>query len=209
MPIFPGSAPDEATQLLRFLAVQRQGLRAAVAGLSEEQARSTPTASSMSLAALLKHVTATERRWVVAAIGGRPEGIWPVEDWDAEWRLQDDDTVDHLLARYAALATETEAIVARVPDLGAPCPQPESAEWSVRWVLLHLLEELARHAGHADVIRESIDGATADRGGGAEPPSRSRDGRGPSRRRGGGRPGNRPRARRPSRRRRRRSRSTG
>ena len=166
MPVFPESTPDEATLLLRFLDVQRLGLRAAVAGLTEEQARSTPTASSMSLAALLEHMTAVERRWVVSAIANRPAGIWPVEDWDAEWQLQPEDTVEQLLTAFAAAAAETAAVVAEVPDLSAPCRQPESAEFSVRWVLLHLIEEHARHAGHADVIRESIDGATADRLGG-------------------------------------------
>jgi uncharacterized damage-inducible protein DinB len=166
MPVFPESTPDEATQLLRFLDGQRQGLRAAVAGLTEDQARSTPTASSMSLAGLVKHVTAVERRWVLAAIADRPEGVWPVADWDAEWQLQPADTVEHLLAAFAAAAEKTATVVAQVADLGAPCPQPESAEFSVRWVLLHLIEEHARHAGHADVLRESIDGATADRLGG-------------------------------------------
>jgi uncharacterized damage-inducible protein DinB len=154
---------DERSQLLAFLDVQRGALQAAVSGLTEAQARSTPTASSMSLAALLKHVVAVERRWVVAAVANRPAGLWPVEDWDAEWQLQADDTVEHLLTELAATAAETEAVVAAVPDLGAPCAQPDSAEWTVRWVLVHLVEELARHAGHADVLRESIDGATADR----------------------------------------------
>jgi uncharacterized damage-inducible protein DinB len=163
MDVFAAPAPDERSQLLEYLKVQRHGLRAAVGGLTDEQARSTPTASSMSLAALLKHVTATERRWVVAAIGGRPEGIWPVEDWDAEWRLQPEDTVEQLLAEHATAAEETAVVVTQVPDLNAICPLEESDECSVRWVLLHLLEELARHAGHADLLRESIDGATADR----------------------------------------------
>lgn len=166
MPVFPESTPDEATLLLRFIDAQRLGLRAALAGLTEEQARSTPTASSMSLAGLLKHVTAVERRWVVAAIANRPAGLWPVEDWDAKWQLEPGDTVEQLLAAFAATAAETAAVVAQVADLGAPCRQPDSAESSVRWVLLHLVEEHARHAGHADVIRESIDGATADRLGG-------------------------------------------
>jgi uncharacterized damage-inducible protein DinB len=163
---FAAVTADERNQLLAFLDVQREALWAAVGGLTEEQARSTPTASSMSLAALLKHVTAVERRWVVAAIGNRPAGLWPVADWDAEWQLQPGDTVEHLLSELAATAAETAAVVAAVPDLGAPCAQPDSAELTVRWVLVHLVEELARHAGHADVIRESIDGATADRLGG-------------------------------------------
>ena len=160
---FAAPAPDERSQLLEYLEVQRRSLRAAVRGLTEEQARSTPTASTMSLAALLKHVTATERRWVVATIAQQPEGIWPVEDWDAEWRLQPEDTVPHLLAASAAVSAETAAVVAGVPDLDATVPLDDAPDCSVRWVLLHVLEELARHAGHADLIRESVDGATAAR----------------------------------------------
>jgi len=156
-------APDEAGQLLAYLDAQRRSLRAAVRGLTEEQARSTPTASSMSLAALVKHVIAVERRWVVASIAGRPEGLWPVEDWDAEWRLQPQDTVARLLADLVAVGEQTAAVLAEVPDLTVAVPLDGEDERSVRWVLLHLLEELARHAGHADLLRESIDGATADR----------------------------------------------
>src|SRR3954451_9729873 len=89
---FAAVTADERNQLLAFLDVQREALWAAVGGLTEEQARSTPTASSMSLAALLKHVSAVERRWVVAAIGNRPAGLWPVADWDAEWQLDAGDT---------------------------------------------------------------------------------------------------------------------
>ena len=74
-----------------------------------------------------------------------------------------------MLADYEAAARETEADVAQIPDLGRPVPVPRDAPWfpqdvdawSVRWVLLHVIEETARHAGHADIIRESIDGATA------------------------------------------------
>jgi hypothetical protein len=162
VPAFAAPAPDERTQLLGYLAAQRSGVRAALRGLTEEQARSTPTASSMSLAGLVRHLVRTERRWVVAGIADRPAGLYPVTDWAAEWRLGPDDTVEHLLAEYAAVAAETEAVLAGVPDVGVPCGLPDCQGWPVRWVLLHLIEETARHAGHADVIRESIDGATAD-----------------------------------------------
>lgn len=161
MPPFADPAPDERGQLLAFLDVQRQAVRAAISGLDDAAARRTPSASSISLAALLKHLLVTERRWVVAAVANRPAGLWPVQDWDAEWQLTDEDTVEALLARYAEVAEETAAVLADVGDLGAPCPLPDCAQWSVRWVVLHILEETARHAGHADVIRESLDGAHA------------------------------------------------
>lgn len=161
MPVLPDPAPDERGQLLAFLAAQRASLRALLSGLGEEQARAAPTASAMSLAALVKHVVADERRWVVAAVAGRPEGLWPVTDPRAEWTLGPDDTVEHLRAELDAVGAQTEEVVAGVEDLGAPCPLPGAEQWSVRWVLLHLLEENARHCGHADLLREQLDGATA------------------------------------------------
>jgi uncharacterized damage-inducible protein DinB len=154
---------DERDALLAFLAEQRDGVANALRGLTDEQAASMPSASELSLGALVKHLTTCERRWVVVGIGGRvdPE-LWPVEDWNAEFQLTTDDTVESLLAGYAEVARETEEILAGVPDLAAPAmaDDPEFGR-SIRWVLLHLIEETARHAGHADIIRESIDGADA------------------------------------------------
>jgi uncharacterized damage-inducible protein DinB len=151
---------DERDALLAFLAEQRDGVTNAIRGLTDEQAASTPSASALSLAAIVKHLTACERRWSVVGVAGRedPE-LWPVEDWDAEFRLTADDTVERLLAAYAEVARATDEIVAAVPDLGAPAG-PDGFR-SIRWVLFHLIEEIARHAGHADIIRESIDGANA------------------------------------------------
>ena len=154
---------DERDGLLAFLAEQRDGVANALRGLTDEQAASMPSASELSLGALVKHLTTCERRWVVVSIAGRddPE-LWPVEDWSAEFQLTADDTVESLLAGYAEVARETEEIVAGVPDLGAPAVDDPDFQRSIRWVLLHLIEETARHAGHADIIRESIDGSDAD-----------------------------------------------
>jgi len=161
VPIFADPAPDERGQLLAFLAGQRASLRAHLSGLPDDRARATPTASAMSLAALVKHVVADERRWVVAAVAGRPEGLWPVPDPRAEWTLEPEDTVERLIAELDAVGALTEEVVRGVEDLGAPCPMPGAGHWTVRWVLLHLLEENARHCGHADLLREQLDGATA------------------------------------------------
>ncbi len=154
---------DERDALLAFLAEQRDGVANALRGLTDEQAARAPTASELSLASLVKHLTTCERRWVVVSVAGRVDpDLWPVKDWNAEFQLTADDTVESLLAGYAEVARETEQIVAGVPDLGAPAlaDEPEFQR-SIRWVLLHLIEETARHAGHADIIRESIDGASA------------------------------------------------
>jgi uncharacterized damage-inducible protein DinB len=154
---------DERDALLAFLAEQRDGVANALRGLTDEQAASMPSASELSLGSLVKHLTACERRWVVVSIAGRVDpDLWPVKDWGVEFQLTPDDTVESLLAGYAEVARETEEIVAGVPDLGVPALADDSEfQRSIRWVLLHLIEETARHAGHADIIRESIDGADA------------------------------------------------
>ncbi|MCX4745455.1 DinB family protein [Kitasatospora sp. NBC_01287] len=162
MPRFVPAVADERTALLAFLAQQRAALAHAVLGLTEEQAWSVPSASELSLAGLLKHGAVTERRWVVAALAGRPlPGLWPMTDPGADLTRAPGETVPALLAAYRRAAEETERIIAELPDLGVACANEQAAQWSARWVLLHLIEETARHAGHADVIRQSIDGAHA------------------------------------------------
>ncbi|GAA1948803.1 DinB family protein [Kitasatospora viridis] len=162
MPDFVPPVADERSALLGYLGKQRDGLLAAVGGLTEEQAWSVPSASELSLAGLLKHGAVTERRWVQAGLLGRalPE-LWPIVDPAGEFRREDGDTVARLLTAYREVGAETERTVAELASMDVPCLLPEAAQWSARWVLLHLIEETARHAGHADVIRQSIDGAHA------------------------------------------------
>jgi uncharacterized damage-inducible protein DinB len=160
---------DERDGLLAFLAQQRDALRISAVGLTEDQARATPSASSLSVGGLIKHLARVERHWIVRVMMQRdlpPE--WTPTDWEAEYRLLDGETLAWALGTYAAVATETEQIVQALPDLDRPVPVPQDApwfpkdvkHWSARWVLLHLIEETARHAGHADIVRESIDGAS-------------------------------------------------
>jgi hypothetical protein len=153
---------DERSGLLVFLEGQRRALRRSVHGLTEFQSRTVASASTLSLVTLIHHVTRVEERWTVVALAGRtaPE-IWPVTDWGADFRVGPELRLTTLLDDYAAVGKQTEQLVAEFDDLGDPCVQPESAHLSVRWILLHLIEETARHAGHADIIRESIDGASA------------------------------------------------
>jgi len=151
---------DERDGLLTFLAQQRDALRASVLGLTDEQARATPAAGDLSLGGLIKHSARTERRWVLAGIAGQPlPGLWPVENWADDFRVDPDETLAGLLSYYADTARQTEQVVAEVADLGQP--QATDPERSVRWVLLHLIKETSRHAGHADIIRETLDGRTA------------------------------------------------
>ncbi len=159
---------DERDGLLAYLAQQRDGLRFAVHGLTDEQAASTPTTSALSLGGLVKHAARTERYWIVGIVAQRALPELHEEDYERGFRLEDGETVADVLGLYAAVAKETEAIVAEIADLGQPVPVPKGVPWfpqdveawSVRWVLLHMIQETARHAGHADIIRESLDGST-------------------------------------------------
>jgi uncharacterized damage-inducible protein DinB len=170
----PGNVPpvaDEREGLLGFLAQQRDALRIAAHGLTDEQARATPTAGTLSVGGLIKHVALTEQGWIDMVLQRSREsaGQNGAEDYVAGFRLGPDETLAGALAFYDEVAKETETVIAGIADLGQPVPVPKGVPWfpddvdawSVRWVLLHLIEETARHAGHADIVREGVDGATA------------------------------------------------
>ncbi|MFD9129769.1 DinB family protein [Kitasatospora sp. NPDC059571] len=152
----------ERDALCEFLDKQRDALIRKVEGVSEEDARRAPTASSLTLLGLVKHNALWERRWFQIITAGRSfPGEWPeVEaDTDAEdFRIGEEDTVPGMLAYYREQIAASRAVVAAL-DLDAPCAWPKLAHRDLRWVLLHMIEEVARHAGHADIIRESLDGA--------------------------------------------------
>jgi uncharacterized damage-inducible protein DinB len=165
-----GSVPpvaDEREGLLAYLAQQRHVLRVAAHGLTDDQARATPSASPLSVGGLVKHVATVERSWINTVLRRPDESS--AGDYEANFHLGPDETLASALDLYDQVAKETEAVIAEIPDLGQPVPVPKGVPWypddveawSVRWVLLHLIEETARHAGHADIVRESVDGATA------------------------------------------------
>jgi uncharacterized damage-inducible protein DinB len=167
----PGLAPpliNERDLLLAYVAQQRQGVRNAAHGLTDEQARQTPLASSLSIGGLIKHLADMERSWIDKVL---QRDSTPGEDRQSSYgdnfRLGPDETLAEVLTRYEEIAHETDTVIARITDLDQAVPVPKGVPWfpadveawSVRWVLLHLVEETARHAGHADIIRESLDGA--------------------------------------------------
>jgi hypothetical protein len=156
------SVSTERDALCGFLDLQRAALIRKVEGVSDADARKTPTASSLSLLGVLKHCTLWERRWFQVILAGRTfPGEWPERKsrgMAEDFLVGDEDTVPHWVARYrdeAAIAREITASM----ELDAACALPEMANRNLRWVLLHLIEETARHAGHADIIRETIDGS--------------------------------------------------
>jgi Protein of unknown function (DUF664) len=164
----PPPLAGERADLLASLASSRHFLRHTARGLTDEQAARRTTVSELCLGGLIKHVTLVERRWARFITGG-PSAMAGDEpgpgDWTAGFRLLDGETLAGLLLDYAEAARTTGEIVAGLPSLDISHPLPEApwfepgARWSARRVLLHVIAETAQHAGHADIIRESLDGA--------------------------------------------------
>ena len=174
MPAMPPPVADERAGLREYLAAQQYAFHAIAYGLTDEQARATPSVSALSVGALIKHVTNCQRGWM-QRVAAAPElcerDKRPMDsqaaDYQNEFVMRTDETLADLLATFDKQNAETMRLLESV-DLGAAVPVPHDvpwfpsdvAAWSVRWVFFHMIEELARHAGHGDIIRESIDGAT-------------------------------------------------
>ncbi|HVB06794.1 MAG TPA: DinB family protein [Acidimicrobiales bacterium] len=161
----------EREDLLETLAKHRHFLRYTVRDLTREQATERTAASELTLAGLIKHVTAVEANWATFILEGAPQEPPDLDDAAqfAEWRdgfqMLAGESLAGLLECYAATARRTDEIVASVASLDdshalpvAPWFEP-GARWSARRTLLHIIAETAQHAGHADIIRESLDGA--------------------------------------------------
>ena len=162
----------ERTDILAGLASARHFLRFTVRDLTDEQARQRTTASELCVGGLIKHVAATEQGWVDFILDG-PSAMSDfsamtdedVARWTDGFRLLPDETLAGVLADYEKVAQRTDELVASLPDLDIAHPLPK-APWfppgetrSARRVFLHIIAETAQHAGHADIIRESTDGA--------------------------------------------------
>jgi hypothetical protein len=174
MPGMPPPVADERDALRQFLDFNQRAFFAAAYGLTDEQARSTLTVSALSIGGLIKHVTRMQDGWVqrvTAAPQFPPRDERPMDEQMADrknqFAMRDDETLEGLLKALEAQNTATLRAFAGA-DLDTLVPVPHQVpwfakdvdNWSVRWVALHVIDELSRHAGHADIIRESIDGAT-------------------------------------------------
>ena len=174
MPALAPPVADERSALREFLAFHQSAYFAVSYGLTDEQARSAPTVSALSIGGLIKHTTAMQRSWmarVAAAPDLPPTDPRPFAEIAKEFGDQHvmgpDETLAGLLEAFEAQNAESLRLVGSA-DLAAEVPVPQDIPWfpknqpawSVRWVILHVINELARHAGHADIIREAIDGAT-------------------------------------------------
>ena len=138
-------------------------------GLTDEETRTVTTASTLSVGGTIKHVAAAERGWTDTILQVNAAAHTDYAAYAANFRMEPGETLAGVLALYDEVAARTDAVVGGIADLGQAVPVPKGVPWfpddveawSVRWVLLHLIEETARHAGHADIIRECLDEATA------------------------------------------------
>ena len=160
---------SERADILESLTKHRGLFRQTVQGISDDQARLRPTASALCLGGLIKHVTRVEENWAGFIVDGPRKAGRPTRaDYEAHaatFRMEEDETLAQLLAAYDDASSRTDALVESLPSLDASQPLPPApwfppgARWSARRVFVHLIAETAQHAGHADIIRESIDGA--------------------------------------------------
>ncbi|MFI7214316.1 DinB family protein [Micromonospora maritima] len=177
----------ERKDLLKALATARTMLTNTVRGLTDAQAGERPTASALCLGGIVKHVASTEESWLRFVVEGPevmsfalPDGVtweeflagtarelpqWAIER-ERDFRMLPEDTLPAVLDRYARVAARTEQVVASLDDLSATRPVPD-APWnepgtvmSARAVLIHVIAETTQHAGHADILRETLDGQT-------------------------------------------------
>jgi uncharacterized damage-inducible protein DinB len=174
MPALAPPVADERSALREYLAYHQSAYFAVCYGLTDDQARSTPTAGALSIGGLVKHATGLQRTWmarVAAAPHAPPKDPRPFEEVAREFGEQHVMRPDETLAGLLNAFTEqnsTSLRLVQTADLDAEVPVPQDIPWfpknleawSVRWVILHVINELARHAGHADIIRETLDGAT-------------------------------------------------
>lgn len=162
--------PAERADLLQALAQHRYFLRHTARGLTDEQAAQRTTVSALCVGGAIKHVSGIEQRWASFIVEG-PAAMGSADDASSQaqfldsFRMLPGETLAGLLDGYAQVAERTDELIRTLPDLDAAHPLPEApwfppgARWSARRVLLHILAETSQHAGHADIIREALDGA--------------------------------------------------
>jgi hypothetical protein len=169
MPAHVAPVYNETEALVGFLAQQQDAFRTVVHGLTDAQAGQASTVSTLTLGGLIKHVTGVQEHWLQIAKTAPaplpPTGPDAYADHLDGFRFDVEAGLVPLLAAYDDVCDRVITAVATL-DLATPVPIPDAPwnpqdidSWSVRWVWFHLIEELSRHAGHADIIREGVDGA--------------------------------------------------
>lgn len=168
----PPTAATELDTLVGFLEYQRATFEWKCAGLDSAGLNATTASSSMTLGGMMKHLALNEDGWLSERLlGNEPAAEWADVDWDAdedwEWHSAVDDSPERLRQLWADAVTHSRACVATALerdglDTVAVGPIGDGSHVSLRWILVHLIEEYARHNGHADLLREAIDGETGE-----------------------------------------------
>ena len=166
----PDPGGSEAEQLVGFLDFLRETVLTKTDGLTREQLAATHPPSELSLAGLLYHLALVEEDWFEVRFAGLPgREPWAGVDWDADpnWEFHTARNLEpeQLRARYRQACDRSRAVVAAVAagvEQLSVVAMRDGRHFSLRWMLLHLIEETARHAGHADLLREAIDGAVGE-----------------------------------------------
>jgi hypothetical protein len=160
----PPNVADERAQLTGFMDYQRGTIVWKSSGLTDEQARRSLLPSELiTVSGLLAHLKLNEEYWFGTVIGGKPDAWEEIlkEDPDAEFREGMRTELPTLIADYQAQCAMSRKLVAE-RELDDVVTAPHGKQFTVRWVVLHMIEETARHAGHLDLIREQLDGLTGE-----------------------------------------------
>ena len=165
----PARSGPEAVQLSAFLDVQRETVLRKCAGLSAAGLGRPIPSSPLTLGGLLNHLALVEDWWFrVRFLGLEHVEPWGTVDWDADpdwdFRTAAGTDPEELRARYRAACDRSRAVVRDCPDLDrlSVAVSDDGDAWDLRWILLHMIEETARHAGHADLLREAVDGEVGE-----------------------------------------------
>ena len=165
----PDTTGDELTLLSQFLDYHRATLVQKVSGLDRRQLGTRLEPSTLTLAGLVKHMALVEDSWFGSVLLGSQDGEpWASVDWEADpdWEFHTavDDEPEDLLGLYADACDRSRAAVAEAGDLDRVATKPSRGgeSFNLRWIMLHMIEETARHNGHADLLRENIDGVTGE-----------------------------------------------
>ena len=153
----PSAHSDERELLLAWLGFLRGAVLRNLDGVSDADARWRPDGKLISLLGIVNHLTNVEWRWIDGGFLGAE-----VQRLEEEFSPGTELTVDGAAAAYRARAASTDATVRSLASLDTPSQRPPDEETDLRWVLLHLINETARHAGHADAVRELLDGTTGE-----------------------------------------------
>ncbi|MBB5913384.1 putative damage-inducible protein DinB [Nocardia transvalensis] len=158
-------AVQERETLIEMLASQRDLFRITLRDIDDDQARQRSTVSELTLGGLLHHLVHVEQHWTTVIVERDEDAEIDVSQFDSEYKLAPEETVEGLLKEWDAVADNTADLIRTVDSLDTSIPTPtapwapERVWWTVRFTILHILREISHHSGHADILREALDGA--------------------------------------------------